>query len=250
MENLITKVAQEILKAKRITALTGAGMSAESGIPTFRDKGGFWEKYDPNEYAHINTFFTNPEKPWQMLKAFDKEVKAEPNPGHIALAELEKMGYLNEVITQNVDNLHQQAGNTDVIEFHGNFRRALCLTCGRYYEMGKINLDVLPPRCECKGVLKPDAVFFGEPIPEDAFRRAHEASQKCKLMLVVGTSAVVYPAASMPQVAKQYGAKVIEVNPEPTPLTGYISDYIIIGKAGEILPGIVNELKKLTGCST
>jgi len=246
MENLIKRAAQDIVKAKRITALTGAGISAESGIPTFRDKGGFWEKYDPNEYAHIDTFLTNPEKPWQMLKDFDKKVKAKPNPGHLALAEMERMGYLKEIITQNVDDLHQQAGNTDVIEFHGNFRRTICMNCGRYCKMGEISLEVLPPRCECNGVLKPDAVFFGEPIPEVAFRRAREAAQRCKLMLVVGTSAVVYPAASMPQIAKQAGAIVIETNPEPTPLTGYISDYIIIGKAGDILPDIVNEIKNKT----
>ena len=247
MENLIKKAAQDIVKAKRVVALTGAGMSAESGIPTFRDKGGFWEKYDPNEYAHINTFYTSPEKPWQMLKDFGKKVKAKPNPGHVALAEMEKMGYLQEIITQNVDNLHQEAGNTEVIEFHGNFRRAVCLNCGKYYEMKKINLEVLPPRCECNGILKPDAVFFGEPIPEDAFRKAYEASQNCKLMLVIGTSAIVYPAASMPQIAKQNGAKVIEINPETTSLTGYISDYIIIGKAGDTLPEIVREMKNLLG---
>jgi len=245
MENLIRRAAQDIVKAKTVTALTGAGMSAESGIPTFRDKGGFWEKYDPNVYANIDTFRSHPEKPWQMMKEFGKQVKAEPNPGHIALAEIEKMGYLKEIITQNVDNLHQEAGNTDVIEFHGNFRRAVCLKCGKYYAMGDVVLEVLPPRCECDGVLKPDAVFFGEPIPEDALRRAHEASLKCTLMLVIGTSAVVYPAAGMPQVAKQSDASVIEINLEPTPLTGYISDYIITGNAGDILPAIVKEMKSL-----
>ena len=181
-----------------------------------------------------------------MLKDFGKKVNAKPNSGHIALAEIEKMGYLKEIITQNVDNLHQEAGNTEVIEFHGNFRRAVCLSCGKYYSMRDIPLEVLPPRCECNGVLKPDAVFFGEPIPEDAFRRANEASQKCKLMLVIGTSAVVYPAASVPRIAKQSGAIVIEINAEPTPLTGYISDYILIGKAGDILPEIVKEMKNLS----
>ena len=245
MRDLIQRAAQDILIAKRITALTGAGMSEESGIPTFRDKGGFWEHFDPNEYAHIDTFYTNPEKPWQMMRAFQQKVKAVPNPGHLALAELEKLGYLQVIITQNVDNLHQQAGNTDVIEFHGNFRRAICLSCGRYYKMGELDLERLPPHCECKGVLKPDAVFFGEPIPGEAFSRATEVSRNCKLMLVIGTSAVVYPAATMPIVAKQNGASVIEVNPEPTSLSGSISDYILLGKAGEILPGIISELKKL-----
>ena len=246
MEDLIKRAARDIVEAKKVVALTGSGMSAESGIPTFRDQGGFWEKYNPDVYAHIDTFFSQPEKPWQMVKAFDQQLKAKPNPGHLALAEIEKMGFLKEIITQNVDNLHQQAGSTEVIEFHGNLRRGVCLVCGKYYEWGEITLEVLPPRCECNGVLKPDAVFFGEPIPEEAFQRAYEASRKCKLMLVIGTSAIVYPAASIPQVAKQAGAVVVEINPETTPLTDFVSDYSIIGKAGIILPEIVRELKRLT----
>ncbi|MCX8012601.1 MAG: NAD-dependent deacylase [Desulfobacterota bacterium] len=245
MEDLIRRAAKDIIKAQMVSALTGAGMSAESGIPTFRDPGGFWEKYNPEEYAHIDTFYSQPEKPWRMVKDFDIKVKAKPNSGHIALSELEALGFLREIITQNVDNLHQQAGNSQVIEFHGNLRRAVCLTCGRYYELAKLSLDILPPRCECNGILKPDAVFFGEPIPTEAYRRAYEAARSCKLMLVVGTSAVVYPAASIPQIAKQAGATVVEVNPQPTPLTGVISDYIIIGKAGVVLPEIVSAVKKL-----
>jgi len=245
MEDLIKRAARDIVETKKVVALTGAGMSAESGMPTFRDPGGFWEKYNPEEYAHLDTFFSQPEKPWRMVKGFDREVKAKPNPGHLALAEIEKMGFLKEIITQNVDNLHQQAGSTEVIEFHGNLRRAVCLVCGRYYNWEEICLDVLPPRCECNGVLKPDAVFFGEHIPQEAFQRAYEASRNCRLMLVVGTSAVVYPAADIPQIAKQAGAVVVEINPESTPLTDFVSDYSIIGKAGIILPEIVRELKRL-----
>lgn len=243
-EHLIKRAASDIRTAKRVAALTGAGMSAESGIPTFRDSGGFWERFDPEVYAHIDTFYTAPEKPWQMFRAFQTHVKAEPNPGHLALAEMERMGILREIITQNVDNLHQEAGNTTVIEFHGNFRRAVCLKCRKYYGMAEIPLDVLPPRCDCSGILKPDAVFFGEPIPEDAFARAAEAAHLCDLMLVIGTSAVVYPAAGMPEVAKRAGARIVEINPERTPLTGYVSDYIILGTAGEVLPAIVEEIRK------
>ena len=246
MEDLIKKAARDIVEAKQVVALTGSGMSAESGIPTFRDQGGFWEKYNPDVYAHIDTFFSQPEKPWQMVKAFDRQAKAQPNPGHLALAEMETMGFLKEIITQNIDNLHQEAGSTDVIEFHGNLRRGVCLVCGKYYSWGEIVLEVLPPRCECNGILKPDAVFFGEQIPQGAFQRSCEASRNCRLMLVVGTSAVVYPAASLPQIAKQAGALVVEINPEATPLTDSVSDYIIIGKAGAILPRIVQELKRLT----
>ncbi|MBN2466597.1 MAG: NAD-dependent deacylase [Deltaproteobacteria bacterium] len=246
MESLIRRAAEDIMERGTAAALTGSGMSAESGIPTFRDKGGFWEKYDPNLYAHIGTFFTDPGKPWQMVKEFDSIARAQPNPGHHALAELERMGYLKGVITQNVDNLHQQAGSSNVIEFHGNMRRAVCLNCRRYYPMEEISLEVLPPRCECRGVLKPDAVFFGEPIPAIALRQAQEASQQCRLMLVIGTSAVIYPAASLPRIAKESGAMVVEINPETTPLTDHTSDYIIIGKAGEILPKIVSEIRTLS----
>jgi NAD-dependent deacetylase len=245
MEDLIKRTAQKIIKAKRVVALTGAGMSAESGIPTFRDPGGFWEKYNPEVYAHIDTFYSQPEKPWEMVKAFGKQVNAAPNPGHIALTQMETMGLLKEIITQNIDNLHQQAGSSVVIEFHGNLLRAVCLTCGTYYNWEEIPLDDLPPRCECNGVLKPDAVFFGEQIPPEALQRSYEACQNCGLMLVVGTSAVVYPAASIPQIAKQAGAMVVEINSETTPLTGVVSDYIIRGKCGVILPEIVKEIKRL-----
>lgn len=220
-------------------------MSAESGIPTFRDQGGFWEKYDPEVYAHIDTFSTQPEKPWRMVREFNLVATARPNPGHLALTSLQRMDFLREIITQNVDNLHQEAGSTGVIEFHGNLRRAICLTCGKYYELKELDLSVLPPRCTCRGVLKPDAVFFGEPIPEEAYREADRASRASTLMVVIGTSAIVYPAASMPVVAKHCGAKVIEVNPEPTPLTGSVSDYIIYGTAASVLPRIVSALQKL-----
>lgn len=245
MTDLIQKTAQHIHEAKYVTALTGAGMSAESGIPTFRDQGGFWEKYDPEIYAHIDTFSTHPEKPWLMVREFNLMVAARPNPGHLALTALQHMGYLQEIITQNVDNLHQEAGSTRVIEFHGNLRRALCLSCGKYYDFAELDLTVLPPRCACNGLLKPDAVFFGEPIPEAAYAQADRASRASTLMVVVGTSAIVYPAASMPLVAKHSGAKVIEVNPESTPLTGSVSDYIIYGTAAEVLPRIVGALQHL-----
>jgi NAD-dependent deacetylase len=219
-------------------------MSAESGIDTFRDKGGFWERFDPEVYAHIRTFETEPEKPWEMFKAFVTQVKAAPNAGHKALADLERLGYACEIITQNVDDLHQEAGNTCVIEFHGNFRRAVCLQCGRYVSTESLDLDVLPPRCECSGIFKPDAVFFGEAIPTEAFQRAVAAADACDLMLVIGTSAVVYPAAGMPEIAKQSGATIIEINPETTPFTGVIADYTILGRAGDVLPAIVEELRR------
>ncbi len=245
MEELIIKAVRKIIEARKAVALTGAGISAESGIPTFRDKGGLWDRYDPEEYATIQAFQENPAKVWTMLEEFMEMKKAKPNPGHFGLAELEKMGHLRAIITQNVDNLHQEAGNAEVIEFHGNFRRAICLKCGSRYKMSEISLEKLPPRCSCGNALKPDAVFFGEPITPLTLQRAQEISQNCDLMLVIGTSAVVYPAASMPEIAKQAGAKIIEINPEKTYLSDYISDYFIKGLSGKILPIIVDEIKRM-----
>ncbi|MCX5895591.1 MAG: NAD-dependent deacylase [Proteobacteria bacterium] len=228
-EEEITRLAHDIMKAKKVIALSGAGMSVESNIASFRGKGGLWEKYDPEEYAHISTLRHRPEKAWILLSAMQKEIaKARPNAGHRALAELEQMGMLQTIITQNVDGLHHLAGNTDIIEFHGNLQTVTCMDCGNHLPNSEISLDDIPPRCtKCKGVFKPDCVFFGEAIPADALTRAHQESRTCDLMLVLGTSAVVYPAASMPEIAKSAGAQVVEINPSETPLTRFVSDYIL-----------------------
>lgn len=171
--------------------------------------------------------------------------RAKPNPAHLALAKLEKIGKLRCIITQNIDNLHQKAGNTSVIDFHGNTSSLVCLECSRKYKLDDFSLEKIPPRCECMGLLKPDVVFFGEPIPVEALYRSQEEASKCDLMLVIGTSAVVQPAASLLGIAKRAGATVIEINPEPTPITGIVSDFIIEGKAGEVLPRIVEEVEKI-----
>jgi len=244
-EEVIRRAARDITKATRIIAFTGAGISVESEIAPFRGKSGLWERYNPEEYAHINTFRKNPEKSWQMLVEMLTFIKkAKPNPAHLALAELEKLGKLRCIITQNVDNLHQKAGSTSVIDFHGNTRWLVCLECGRKYKLDEVSLEEIPPRCECSAVLKPDAVFFGEPIPKDVLRRSQEEASKCDLILVIGTSAVIQPAASLPAIAKRAGATVIEINPEPAPgaITGIVSDYLIEGKAGEVLPRIVEKI--------
>ncbi len=246
VEDLIKRAALEIKKAKKALALTGAGISAESGIPLFRGKGGLWKKYDPEEYAHIETFRKTPEKSWSMLKdLLFLLMKSSPNPGHIGLAKLEKMGYLEAIITQNVDGLHQEAGSQNVIEFHGNNQYLVCLDCGKRYRYTEISLEKIPPKCGCQGVLKPDAVFFGEPIPLEALYKAEELASACDLMLVIGTSGIVYPAANMPRTAKKFGAKIIEINPEKTPLSDFIADIFIKGKAGVIIPRIVDELVAL-----
>ena len=243
-------VVMGIKRAKELNlktiALTGAGISVESGIPDFRSSDGLWSKYNPEEYAHISAFRSNPAKVWQMIKEMMELVLgAEPNPAHTAMAELEQMGLLSSVITQNVDGLHQRAGSKEVIEFHGSNQWLVCLKCGDRQEAVSISLKVIPPRCpQCSAVLKPDVVFFGEPIPWEAQTRSFEEARTCNLVLVVGTSAVVYPAAGIPTSAKQSGAKVVEINMEPTPLTGFVSDYLIQGSAGTILPKIVEEVRK------
>jgi len=243
----ITQLAQDIVGAKKTVALSGAGMSVESGIASFRGKGGLWEKYNPEEYGHISTHRNAPEKAWIMLSEMHREIsKAVPNRGHHALAELEQMGLLSCIITQNVDGLHHVAGNREIVEFHGNLLTISCMDCGHQVPSREIALDKIPPRCaKCRGPVKPDAVFFGEAIPYDALTRANQESRACSLMLVIGTSALVYPAASMPEVAKRAGAKVVEINPAETPLTGHLSNYLVKGPSGEVLEKAVARIKEL-----
>ena len=246
MQDLIKQAADDLAAARNVVALTGAGISIDSGIPPFRGKGGLWEKFDPMEVAHIDAFTKDPARVWNLLFKDMKQIldTASPNDGHRGLAALEKMGKLTTVITQNVDGLHQAAGNTDVIEFHGSFARQRCMDCNQKFQTSKVDVSEIPPRCSCGGILRPDAVFFGEMIPQDAMWRSRQAATDCDLMLVVGTSAVVQPAALMPVYAKESGAKIVEINPEKTPLTGEISDYLIMGKAGEVMNRIMPELEK------
>ncbi|MBU2490943.1 MAG: NAD-dependent deacylase [Proteobacteria bacterium] len=236
-EELISRLTED-LKASRLTVvLTGAGVSVESGIPPFRGKGGLWERFDPMEVAHIDAFMRNPARVWDLLLREMHHLlnRVRPGTSHQGLARLEEAGYLSTVITQNVDGLHQAAGNTDVIEFHGSFARQLCLDCGKQIPTTLVSLETLPPRCSCGGILRPDCVFFGEMIPPQALERSFQLAEACNLMLVVGTSAVVQPVASLPGVAKSTGAKVVEINQEPTPLSARVADYSLFGEAGKIL---------------
>lgn len=246
MKQLFKRAANDLNAAKHVVALTGAGISVESGIPPFRGKGGIWEKFDPMEVAHIDAFMRDPARVWNLLLKGMKEIvdKARPNDAHKGLAKLEKWGKLKTVITQNVDGLHQLAGNTDVIEFHGNFACYRCMDCNRRCETAGMDLSQIPPRCKCGGIYRPECVFFGEMIPPQHLLRSRQAAAMCDIMLVVGTSAVVQPAALMPLVAKEAGARIIEINPEKTPLTGSVSDYLIQGKAGEIMNAILAEMEK------
>jgi NAD-dependent deacetylase len=246
MEELnIRKAAEQIRRSARVTAFTGAGISVESGIPPFRGENGIWEEYDASN-LDIRYFLSHPEKSWGVVKEifYHRFESAQPNAAHVALAQMEAYGFLQTVITQNIDNLHQRAGSRTVIEYHGNSHRLVCLKCGNLYEVDPEILKVMPPRCkQCNTILKPDFVFFGEPIPIKAHQRAIEETRTSDLWLLVGTSGEVYPAASLPFEAKNNHKIIVEVNVHPTNFTRQISDLLLQGKAAEILPKLLEELK-------
>eukprot|EP00386_Alphamonas_edax_P014259 GDKI01043864.1.p1 GENE.GDKI01043864.1~~GDKI01043864.1.p1 ORF type:complete len:285 (+),score=52.98 GDKI01043864.1:82-936(+) len=255
-------LAHDLLASKYCVVLTGAGASAESGIPTFRDPAdGLWRRYDPMTYATIWGFRRHPEKIWELLRDFLKENDPKPNATHTALAELERMGYVKAIITQNVDNLHQDAGSQKVIEFHGNLMHAVCQSCGAEVPFSKSDAKrlegmELPPKhntffthtpahtSTCTGILKPSAVLFGEAIPSRAVRESTAETDKCDLMLVIGTSANVSPASNIPYSAMSRGAKVVEINLESTGLTNRLTDKIIKGRSSR-LTETVAALKEL-----
>ena len=244
MDELIPKLKKLVSSSGQIVAFTGAGFSAESGISTFRGAGGLWSKYDPSIYADINYFLKNPTYYWNFFKDERYPVikKARPNDGHHALVELEKRGKLYRVITQNIDGLHQVAGSSDVIELHGNTRKIYCLNCDKTYTMDetyKLLQKELPPRCSCGGVLKPGTVLFGEPLPQVALEMAKLAAQNCDLFLVLGSSLVVYPAASIPRIAKRNDAALIIINIDPTPMDD-MADIVIHESASKVLSAVID----------
>ncbi len=251
IEDRIKAAAKILANAKHAVVFTGAGVSAESGVPTFRGSGGLWTKYDPEEVASISGFRRNPRAFWEFAKELLVKKDAKPNPAHYAIAELEKMGIVKAVITQNVDMLHQRAGSKRVLELHGSMEYIDCLDCGETYTWDDI-VEVLirgdVPKCTRCGslYLKPRVVFFGEPLPQDVLAEAMEESVKADVFMVVGSSLVVYPAAKLPMIARSKGAKMVIVNLEPT-VGDNIFDVVINGKAGEILPKIVEEVKKIRG---
>lgn len=248
MEAMIEEVAALLRRAETAVALTGAGISVESGIPAFRGAQGLWERYDPIDYASIEAFRADPGKVWLMLKEMDELVmSAQPNPAHQALARLEELGCLSSVVTQNIDGLHQAAGSRHVVEFHGSGRQLLCQKCGRQVGRSELMIDELPPLCGCGGLLRPNVVFFGEPIPERAAMTAFALASSCQVMLVVGTSAIVAPASQLPVMAKRAGAKVVEINLEPSPLSRDVSDYLFEASASQVLPRLAEAIDALGG---
>jgi NAD-dependent deacetylase len=244
-------VAAMIAGSRRVAVFTGAGVSTESGIPDFRSPGGIWTKFDPEDFT-IDRFLSSPatrRKQWRFFLADGMFRDARPNAAHEAIAELERMGFLDCVITQNIDGLHQQAGNDParVFELHGSIRVIRCLDCGGRYPLEEVlrrgGLPENEPLCErCCGMLKPDVIFFGEALPEEALQEATRRACGCDLMIVVGSSLLVYPAAYMPFYAKQAGAPLVIVNLSPTP-ADKIADLLISAPAGEAMGVILGALR-------
>ncbi len=246
MESAIHQAAEILVRSKKTLALTGAGVSVESGIPDFRSPGGLWTIYDPAEYATISAFRATPEKVWKMLREMAKLVdEARPNRCHTGMAALEQMGFLHHIITQNVDNLHQSAGSKDVIEYHGNSSSLICPNCRKRYQSKEKSGD-FPPKCVCGNILKPEVIFFGEAIPEKALSRSFVLATQAQALIIVGTSATVSPANTIPAIAKRGGAKLIEINLERTHLTHTVTDVFLEGDAGTIMTSLVESVKEKT----
>ena len=255
LERQIEEAARLVADARRVIVFTGAGVSTESGIPDFRGPGGLWSRYDPEDFT-IERFLSDRAvrvRHWQLLTGNEFIVAdAEPNPGHYAIAELQTMGKLYGVITQNVDGLHQKAGVSEgmVFELHGDLSHAKCLSCSQRYPMQQVKewlrQGIQEPQCPaCKGMLKPDAVFFGEQLPYEVLMESERRSRNCDLCLVLGSTLVVYPAASMPVHALQAGARLVIINMGPTAMDD-LATLRIEGKAGEVMPRIVAKAKELS----
>ncbi len=236
--------AAEVLRARRnAVALTGAGISVESGIPAFRGAQGMWEKYDPMEYATIGAFLRDPARVWTMLSEMvDVFSRAAPNPAHLGLADMERRGILRSVITQNVDGLHQAAGSRRVIEYHGNAENLVCISCRNRYPSRQKIREGIPPKCACGKILKPNLILFGEPIPPDTRDDAESEAQNCAVLLVIGTSAQVTPACDIPLIARRKGAIIIEINTEETFLTRTVTDLHILESAARAVSLLLEEI--------
>ncbi len=240
-QDAVDKAIRWIKSAQRMVAFTGAGISVESGIPPFRGPDGLWSKYDPS-LLHIRHFLAHPEEVWSVLEEtfYEHFASVQPNAAHLALAEMEARGLMHAVITQNIDNLHQEAGSQNVIEYHGNIQRLICMGCGWTTPVSSTLRETMPPRCEtCGDVLKPDCVFFGEPIPPHAHERAQAETRLADLWLVIGTTGEVMPASLLPREAKRHGATIIEINVRPSRFTNAITDLFLQGRAADVTPRLL-----------
>ncbi|MFQ5847992.1 MAG: NAD-dependent deacylase [Candidatus Methylomirabilales bacterium] len=242
IDSAMRTLSRRLDAATSVVVLTGAGVSAESGIPTFRDAGGLWQQYRPEELATPEAFERDPGLVWQWYDWRRQKIAgASPNPAHEALARMERIVAGFVLITQNIDGLHRIAGSRHIIELHGCIWRVRCQAEGTVHENRDVPLRALPPRCNCGSLLRPDVVWFGEPLPTEAQARAFAAAASSAVFLTVGTSALVHPAASLPMVARDHGAFVAEINPAPTQITPFV-DAHFPGKAGVILPKILSML--------
>ena len=239
MAAISARLLDLLARGRRVAALTGAGMSAESGVPTFRSAGGFWDNESLEDLATPQGFARDPRRVWAWYDERRRQIGAcAPNAGHLALARFgrDRPGF--RLITQNVDGLHAAAGSAGVILLHGDLFRVRCTKEGTSREDRRVPLPEIPPRCACGAMLRPDVVWFGEILPEDAMREATEAARRSEVFLSIGTSAVVYPAAALPEVAKRSGAYLVEINVEETPLSP-LADEVILGPAAQVLPDLL-----------
>lgn len=232
----------QLKESKRIVFFTGAGISAESGIPTFRGKDGIWNKLKPEELANFSAFMRNPQMVWEWYNHRKKIIhESKPNAGHQAIAEMQNLFEDVTVVTQNIDNLHRRAGSKNIFELHGNIERNFCINCRTFYNE-ELDFSEGVPKCKCGGLIRPDVVWFGEYLPEDQFSGGEKAALNSDMFFVVGTSAVVYPAAGLVYTAKRGGSFIVEVNLEETEVSS-ACDASFYGEAGKILPAIVEQIK-------
>lgn len=240
---MFEKIFCHIKDAQKIVFVTGSGISQESGIPTFRGKDGFWRKYDPMKLATIDAFYENPKLVWEWYEDRRQNIlSTKPNDGHKAISELERYFQVT-VLTQNIDGLHQRAGSSKVLELHGSIIRIKCTGC-KFQENTTRKFKELPPRCICGNILRPDVVWFGESLPQQVWQEAMEQASLCDLMIIVGTSLVVSPANTLPLFAKQNNAKLIEINPESTPMSDQM-DLSIRDSSANALPQLVELVKSI-----
>lgn len=242
---MIDKAVEIIKNSDRVTGFTGAGISVESGIPPFRGENGLWNRYDPI-FLNIGYFKTYPLESWRLTKEifFDFFGKARPNRGHTGLAKMEEDGYLDAIITQNIDNLHQEGGSKEVYEIHGNSRELICVDCGNKVSLTEEHLNNLPPKCKkCGGLLRPDFVFFSEPLYEPDATKSFIEAEISDAFLVIGTTGEIMPASQIPIIAKNNGATIIEINVKKSNYTDEITDIFLNGKATKLIDELVKALQ-------
>ncbi len=246
LKSKIQKAAIILKNSKSAVAFTGAGISVESGIPPFRGETGLWSKYDPI-VLDLNYFYSQPYESWKVIKEifYDFFGEAKPNAAHVGLAELESQGLIKAILTQNIDNLHQEAGSKNVLEFHGHTRTLSCTDCGQIHDRNKVYEREVPLCNSCEGILKPDFIFFGEGIPEPAGSKSFEYGQKADVILVIGTTGEVMPACQIPYYTKRSGGTIIEINPEKSTFTDHITDIYSAGKASEVIAELVKEINSI-----